>query len=273
MEKDLTLDAVFCGLPYGFSAFSQVKEHLIECRAKERLPENTQTVISVLFPYYLGEEYYQNANVSRYAVSADYHLITGEIMSRIVADLRELFPDNQFAYFVDNSPFPEVRCAVNAGLGVLGNNALFINPVFGSWVFLGEIATDRYFPPAAPESTRCIACGKCERECPVGAVSGHGIEREKCLSFLSQKKGELSPAVAAKMAEYHCAWGCDICQKVCPMNAHPALTPIEAFFETARPYVTAADDVEGRAFAWRGKKVIERNLTALEAAQHTAGSE
>lgn len=257
-------DAIFCGLPYGFSAFSAVKDRLLDCRAKARLPENAETVISVLFPYYLGEDYYQNANVSRYAVSADYHLITGGIMEKIVSALRETYPENVFEPFIDNSPLPEVRCAVSAGLGVMGRNALFINPVYGSWVFLGEIVTDRYFPPASPETTRCCGCGLCVKACPVGAITENGIAREKCLSFLSQKKGELDPAAAAKMAEYDCAWGCDICQKVCPMNAHPALTPIEAFFETARPYVKAGDAVDGRAFAWRGQKVIDRNLSALE---------
>ena len=259
----LTLDDIFCGLPYGFSAFSQVSDKLLDCRAKERLPQNAQTVISVLFPYFLGEDYYKNANVSRYAVSADYHLITGEIMGRIVSDLRRMYPENRFEYFVDNSPLPEVRCAVGAGLGVMGKNALFINPTYGSWVFLGEIVTDRYFPPAEPVQTRCIGCDRCVRECPVGAITENGIARERCLSFLSQKKGDLPPEVAEKRVAYNCAWGCDSWQKVCPMNAHPALTPIEAFFETARPYVSPGDPVEGRAFAWRGQKVIERNLSAL----------
>ena len=267
------LDRIFCGLPYGFSSFEAVRGRLIDCRAKARLPRDARTVISVLFPYYLGEACYERANVSRYAVSADYHLITGRIMERVAADLRETFPDNVFEYFVDNSPLPEVRCAVNAGLGVLGKNALFINPVYGSWVFLGELVTDRYFPPAAPQETRCVGCGKCARACPVGAIGENGIERERCLSFLSQKKGELPPEVAEKMRAYNCAWGCDICQKVCPMNASPALTPIEAFFETARPFVRPGDEVEGRAFAWRGKQVIERNLAVFEAAGPNAGKE
>ena len=263
----MKLDEIFCGLPYGFSSFAAVKDRLLECRAKARLPENAETVISVLFPYYLGEEYYKNANVSRYAVSADYHIITGGIMEHIVAALRETYPENRFEYIVDNSPLPEVRCAAAAGLGVVGRNALFISPVYGSWVFLGEIVTDRYFAPAAPAENFCVGCDRCVASCPVNAIGEKGVAPEKCLSYLSQKKGELDPAVAQKMIEYNCAWGCDICQKVCPMNAGARLTPIEAFFETARPYVTAADEIEGRAFAWQGKKVIERNLAALESAE------
>ncbi|MBQ7688189.1 MAG: DUF1730 domain-containing protein [Clostridia bacterium] len=264
------LDEIFCGLPYGFSSFASVSGRLIDCRAKARLPENAETVISVLFPYYLGEDYYKNANVSRYAVSADYHEITGAIMEKIVSSLQARYPENVFVPFVDNSPLPEVRCAVNAGLGVMGKNTLFINREYGSWVFLGEIVTDRYFPPAAPAEKTCIGCDRCKEACPVGAVTDGGILPEKCLSYLSQKKGELPQAVADKMAQYHCAWGCDICQQVCPMNTRARLTPIEAFFETARPFVKPGDPVEGRAFAWRGKAVIERNLSAVAAVEYTA---
>lgn len=56
------LDPIFDGLPYGFSEFEKVKDRLIDCRAKSRLPENARTVISVLFPYYLGEEFYERSN-------------------------------------------------------------------------------------------------------------------------------------------------------------------------------------------------------------------
>ena len=258
------MDRFFMGLPYGFSAFSDVSESLIPCRAKARIPENAKTVISILFPYYLGEEYYKSSNVSRYAVSEDYHLITGRIINEIKEKLSEAFPENAFEAFVDNSPLPEVRCAVNAGLGVMGVNNLFISPRYGSWVFLGEIVTDRFFPVSQAKPSLCVGCMECMSSCPVGAITGKEIIKEKCLSFLSQKKGELDEETTRLIEETGCAWGCDICQKVCPYNKNAEITPIREFFDTAVPVVTKDTEIENRAFSWRGKAVIERNLEIIK---------
>lgn len=255
---------VFEGLPYGFSSFDEVKDKLFNVRAVNRLPHNAKTVISILFPYYLGEKYYENSNISRYAVSLDYHIITGNILNRISKRLTDLFPENKFEPFVDNSPLPEVRCAVNAGLGITGKNSLFINKDYGSWVFLGEIVTDKDFPVSLISESSCSGCNKCTSACPMGAITENGINREKCLSYLSQKKGELPDYVREKMIETDCVWGCDICQKVCPHNTNAKVTPIKEFFETAKPHTKPGDDINGRAFAWRGKSVIERNLHSTE---------
>ncbi len=257
------MDKIFKGLPYGFSSFDEVSDSLIECAAKRRIPENAKTVISILFPYYLGEEFYERSNISRYAVSEDYHIITGRIINEIADGLKQLYPENEFQAFVDNSPFPEVRCAVNAGLGSMGINNLFINKDYGSWVFLGEIVTDRYFPPFEGEYSLCVGCNKCIDACPAKALTGKEIIKEKCLSFLSQKKGELDSETERLIASTGCAWGCDICQKVCPLNINAKETPIKEFFETADPRITAETGIENRAFAWRGKKVIDRNLEIL----------
>ena len=41
---------------YGFCDFLSLKNELFECSAKRRLPENSKTVITVLFPYKAKEE-------------------------------------------------------------------------------------------------------------------------------------------------------------------------------------------------------------------------
>ncbi len=257
------MDSLFFSLPYGFSSFDIVKDSLIECAAKKRIPENAETVISILFPYYLGEEFYEKSNVSRYAVSEDYHIITGKIINEIKINLEKEYPGFRFEAFVDNSPLPEVRCAVNAGLGVMGINNLFINRDYGSWVFLGEIVTDKYFQPFEGKYSLCDGCNKCIDACPGNALTGKEIIKERCLSYLSQKKGELDEDTKEKIAATGCVWGCDICQKVCPLNLNAKITPIKEFFDTALPEVGVDTSIENRAFAWRGKKVLDRNLSLL----------
>ena len=257
----MNYDDCFFGLPHGVSSYDNVSGRLIECGAKKRLPQNAKSVISVIFPYYLGEEYYKNSNISRYAVSADYHIIAGDMLKEISARLAALYPCNVFEPFMDSSPLPEVRCAVSAGLGVLGKNNLFISPVYGSWVFLGEIVTDLYISPTGGELNLCSGCSACADACPCGAINGGGINPQMCLSYLNQKKGELDDGVAEKMEENGCYWGCDVCQKVCPMNKKALPTPIKEFYSTAIPHISRGVDIDGRAFGWRGRAVIERNLS------------
>ena len=50
---------------YGICKFDTVKDNLINCRAKLRLPDGAKSVIVMLFPYYLGEDKYKDINISR----------------------------------------------------------------------------------------------------------------------------------------------------------------------------------------------------------------
>ena len=213
-----------------------------------------KVAVMLLAPFYTGEE--EGRNISRYAAPKDYHLYFGELFGRLCGWLAEAFPGYRFQGFVDHSPIAEVHGAALAGLGVIGRKGQLINEKYGSYVFIGEILTDFPFETRTFPRRECDGCGKCEDLCPAPG---------SCFSMMNQAKGELSDECKRIMLETGCVWGCDVCREVCPMNEGARLTPIEAFFETARPFVTAADGIEGRAFAWRGKKVIERNLEALEA--------
>ena len=66
------------------------------------------------------------------------------------------------------------------------------------------------------------------------------------------------------MKRLNCAWGCDECQKACPYNIKAEKTTIKEFIESFNPKVTEETPIEGRAFEWRGEKVIKRNLQVLD---------
>lgn len=248
----------------GVCDFSAVSDKLLPCRAVARLPENSESVIFVLFPYYLGEEAYDKANISRYACVPDYHNVAQEILGRVCTDLKECFPDEEFELFADNSPIPEVYGAALSGLGKRGENGILIHPEYGSWVFIGEIVTTLRLPATGNgKISPCLQCGVCVKACPAQAIENGEINKEKCLSAVTQKKGELTDSEKDLIVASKCAWGCDVCQKVCPMNKNVKKTYLTEFLSNYKVTSEIGEDLENRAYAWRGRKVIERNLKIL----------
>jgi len=171
------------------------------------------SALCFLVPYYGGE----GKNISAYAVSKDYHLYFKTLLDSFCELLHGLYPEYDFFGFSDHSPISEVHAAARCGLGVVGDNRLLINEKYSSYVFIGEVISsmpaEHYgIAPRQPFSTNCGHCGKCISACPTGALSGAGV----CLSALTQKKGALTPEEENIISLLQSAWGCDICQKVCP---------------------------------------------------------
>lgn len=223
-----------------------------------------KSVLMFLLPYYTGE----TKNISRYAASLDYHMAIREITGRIIDRLNDLFPGAVFRGYGDHSPIDERHAALIGGLGICGDNGLLIDKKYGSYVFIADILTDLppeavgAVPPATPDT--CEHCGACRRACPTGILRSEG---ETCLSAITQQKKDLTKEEVALMKKYHTVWGCDECQCHCPHNRIPVPTPISFFYrekitELTLDGLNAMSDEEfsRRAFAWRGRAVVRRNL-------------
>ena len=240
----------------GVCAFDPDRRPLLRCRAVSRIPEKACTVLVCLFPYRMESD--APRNISRYACVPDYHEAAGAVLCALAQELKTLFPAETFEPFMDNSPLREVACAVAAGLGVRGDNSLLISDVYGSYVFIGCIVTTMALPVQEQERT-CLHCGACAKACPGGCLPS--AVRDTCVSALTQKKGVLTEDEAARIRNSGSLWGCDVCQDVCPMNrgkrvdAHPCFTWYE-------PMLTedALQDLQGKAYAWRGEAVLRRNM-------------
>lgn len=250
MDKTADLLRKLTDVPFGFCSFAEFSDRLLECRAKQRIPKNASTVICFAFPYKVREQ--PPKNISRYAAVPDYHSVCGEQLKVIAAALRKNNGTYSFEPFIDNSPIPEVAAASAAGLGVVGKNGLLITEKYGSFVFLGEIVTDM---PMKTDSLSdmCENCGMCAAACPVG------LDKNRCLSALTQKKGVLGEEEEKAIRKSGCIWGCDICQNVCPHNKNAENTENTDFISGYRNGYKSGEDISGRAFAWRGEKVIKRN--------------
>lgn len=249
---------------HGICDYNLVKDTLIDCRAKSRIPENAKSIIVMLFPYYFGKDAYNGSNISKYACVTDYHIVIGKLLKETETKLKSEYPNYSFSSFCDNSPIPEVRAAVYAGLGVRGKNGLLINKKYGSYVFIGEIVTDMDISHNDNTFANCIECNNCLRNCPNQAITSEGINKSLCLSDITQRKGILTEEEEKLIINSGCLWGCDICQDSCPMNKNIISEPIESFKESFETKMRINGDLSDRAYAWRGKKIIERNITINE---------
>ncbi|MBQ1848305.1 MAG: epoxyqueuosine reductase [Clostridia bacterium] len=219
-----------------------------------------RSVVTFLVPYYSGEE---KRNISKYAIAEDYHFFMRKLFDKLCPELTEKYGGSFFG-MSDSSPVDEVSAASYAGLGVKGDNGMIINEKYASYVFIGAVYTDVEFECQPDRTSYCVHCGRCKAACP--AKNGR-----ECLSAVTQKKGVLSDEEIAYIKEFGSVWGCDICADVCPYSKKAEKTPIQFFYENRTPYLTketlgkmSDEEFSRRAYSWRGKAVIERNLKLFE---------
>lgn len=232
--------------------------------------EKGGTWIVALFPYYAaGEE----GNISMYARGRDYHQVAEEKLKKI-CDFLERFTDYPCEIHVDKGTQDDRAAAYQAGLGFYGKNGMLICEEFGSYFFIGQIYTVLELPSDKPLQKTCMECGKCVRACVGGALHDGGFDIARCVSEISQRKGELNEEEAELLTRSGLCWGCDICQRVCPHNRDLPTTAMAEFLEDRICFLRLEDlsELSNReflrryrnyAFQWRGKVPLERNLKIL----------
>ncbi len=246
------------------SACCITKPYLLE---REGIKEGSVLIMAV--PYYTPAAEDRERNLSAYAVPRDYHHFFEVLFNKLLSLLKEIYPQYRFAAFADHSPIAEIEAAARAGLGVIGKNGLLLTEKYSSYVFLGELVTDAILPNTQRAIEHCAACSACLTDCPK-SVCG------TCLSSLTQKKGELTDFEKQWIKQYGSVWGCDICQEVCPYTKRAKelgsiYSPISYFKEDTISHLTeeqlinmTEEEFSQRAFAWRGKDTIRRNLILIE---------
>ena len=121
--------------------------------------------------------------------------------------------------FVDSAPVLDRAWARESGLGWIGKNSMLINKQKGSDFFLAEMLLDIELESDSPIKDYCGSCTKCVDACPTDAIlPQRQIDSGKCISYLTiELRDEILPSeFKGKMENW--AFGCDICQDVCPWN-------------------------------------------------------
>jgi epoxyqueuosine reductase len=189
------------------------------------LPE-ARSVIVVLDNYYHPdqEQDCQPPRIAKYARGEDYHRVTQRRLESLAEYLRQSGAAITRT-FADAGPVPERELAQRAGLGWIGKNTMLVSPHAGSFFFIGSIFTDLALPADPPfELDRCGSCTRCLDACPTQAlVEPRVLDATRCISYLTiEQPGPIPEALAGRFEGY--AFGCDICNDVCPWNQRFAQT-------------------------------------------------
>ena len=251
-----------------------MEEPIIENRINPKdTMENVKSIIVCAFPYYAGD--FDECNLSKYCCGEDYHIVVKNFLQKICDYLSDNISDFEYKYFADNGPLVDRYLAYLSGIGYFGINNNIIIDEYGSYVFIGYIMTNYEFKIDTPIDKTCIKCGKCVKYCPGNALLGnYEMNPKRCLSYITQKKGELEEEEINILKENRKIFGCDICQDVCPHNKNIPLTNINKFKDNiiSKLDKEEIDEISNkefkrrygsRAFSWRGKSIIKRNIDLI----------
>jgi epoxyqueuosine reductase len=191
-----------------------------------RLQKSARSVVSLGVSYYPGEHPENlegGGRVARYAWGKDYHLVIKERLRELRAELEEALGCRIRARaFTDAVPLLERSAAQHAGLGFFGRNSCLINQNMGSYFFIADLILDQEIEPDAHGTGTCGKCTRCMSTCPTGAIKAPGVvDARLCISYLTiENKGEIPRELRHAVGDW--AFGCDVCQEVCPYNKRKA---------------------------------------------------
>ena len=218
----------------------------------KKLQKSARSVVSLGVSYYPGEhpENTGGGRVARYAWGRDYHEVIKERLYGLRRGLEEeLGTRIKARAFTDAVPLLERSAAQHAGLGFFGRNACIINGEIGSYFFIADLIVDLDLRPDPYGSGTCGKCTRCMDRCPTGAIKAPGVvDARLCISYLTiENGGEIPRHLRPLVGDW--AFGCDVCQEVCPYNKTKATRSRWPEFSAeagAGPYLEIAEVLEIR---------------------------
>ena len=183
------------------------------------LVDDAKSVISLLLNYYPAVELSKKQEkdsykVSKYAYGQDYHFVIKEKLNALLSGIQSEIGEVSGRAFVDSAPVLDKAWAAKSGLGWIGKNANLITQKVGSFYFVAELIVDLELEYDVATTDHCGTCTACPTE---AIVAPYVVDGSKCISYFTiELKDNLPNEMKGKFQDW--AFGCDVCQDVCPWN-------------------------------------------------------
>ena len=197
------------------------------------LVPGAKSVVSLLLNYHTEEKQtdVEAPKIASYAFGDDYHKVIKDKLKELMSFIHQEIGEVQGRVFVDSAPVMDKAWAAKSGLGWIGKNTNLISKKVGSFFFIAELILDLELEHDLPATDHCGSCTACLDACPTDALlAPYQIDGSKCISYVTiELKNEIPTDFQGKMDNW--AFGCDVCQTVCPWNrfatphSEPAFNP------------------------------------------------
>ncbi|AWA29533.1 tRNA epoxyqueuosine(34) reductase QueG [Flavobacterium magnum] len=184
-----------------------------------RLVEGSKSVVSLLLNYYPSESQAADSyKISKYAYGQDYHFVIKEKLKELLHAIQTEIGEVGGRAFVDSAPVLDKAWAAKSGLGWIGKNANLLTRQTGSFYFIAELILDLELEYDHAVTDHCGSCTACIDACPTDAiVAPYVVDGSKCISYFTiELKDNLPAEMKGRFDDW--AFGCDVCQDVCPWN-------------------------------------------------------
>ena len=183
------------------------------------LVDDAKSVVSLLLNYYPSEVQNQDSyKISKYAYGQDYHFVIKEKLKELLFSIQSNIGEVSGRAFVDSAPVLDKAWAAKSGLGWIGKNSNLLTQKVGSFYFIAELIIDLDLEYDHATTDHCGSCTACIDACPTQAiVAPYVVDGSKCISYFTiELKDNLPSEMKGKFDDW--AFGCDVCQDVCPWN-------------------------------------------------------
>ena len=197
------------------------------------LVPGAKSVVSLLLNYHTEEKQadVEAPKIASYAFGDDYHKVIKDKLKELMSFIHQEIGEVQGRVLVDSAPVMDKAWAAKSGLGWIGKNTNLISKKAGSFFFIAELILDLELEHDLPATDHCGSCTACIDACPTDALlAPYQIDESKCISYVTiELKNEIPTDFQGKMDNW--AFGCDVCQTVCPWNrfatphSEPAFNP------------------------------------------------